>query len=385
MNSWNRLRGIAARLKDLTTIGTANSVSALIMGLFWFFLASLLGTESYGEISYFIAIASIVYTVSFLGAGATITVYTSKEKKTQSSVFFVSIISSIITSLVLFFVFYNIGLSLFVIGNAIFALALGDLLGRKLYPKYSKYLIIQKIFLVGFSIALYYVMGPQGVILGFALSFFPFIPRVARGLKESKIDMSIIKRRFPFMMNVYGLNLSRSFTMSADKLIIAPLFGFALLGNYHLGFQFLMLLSILPSTVYAYVLPHDASGHQNRKLKKATILASVALAIIGMSIAPLVLPFFLPDFKEAVEIIQIMSLGIIPITINLMYTSKFLGIEKSKIVLIGAIIYVAIQILGIFLLGQIYGINGAAIALVLAASSQSAYLVTADKFILKTR
>jgi len=137
MNSWNKLRGIAARLKDLTTIGFANSMAALIMALFWFSLAPLLGTESYGEVSYFIAIASVAYIVSMLGAGNTIVVYTSKEKKTQSSVFFVSIIGSIITSLVVFFVFYNIGVSLFVIGNVIFALAVSDLLGRKLFPKFE--------------------------------------------------------------------------------------------------------------------------------------------------------------------------------------------------------------------------------------------------------
>ena len=68
-----------------------------------------------------------------------------------------------------------------------------------------------------------------------------------------------------------------------------------------------------------------------------------------------------------------------------MYTSKFLGMEKSRYVLFSSIIFILIQVSLIFLLGSIMGINGAAIALVLAAASQSAYLVTADKFILKTR
>ena len=42
---------------------------------------------------------------------------------------------------------------------------------------------------------------------------------------------------------------------------------------------------------------------------------------------------FLPQYVEAIAIIQIMSVSVIPSTINLMYTSKLLGNEKTKFLL----------------------------------------------------
>lgn len=43
------------KLKDLTIVGVSNGLSTLIIGIFWFFMAGLLGTENYGQVSYLIA------------------------------------------------------------------------------------------------------------------------------------------------------------------------------------------------------------------------------------------------------------------------------------------------------------------------------------------
>lgn len=383
IDSWDKIKSVVTRFKDLTTIGFANVVSSAISGIFWIYIAALLGTEHYGEVSYFIAIASVVSTISFLGAGNTIIVYTAKGEKMQSSIFFITIISGLITSIVLFFIFYNLGVSLYVLGYVVFGLAAAEILGRKLYKNYSKYLITQKILFVGFALAFYYLMGPHGVILGYAVSCFPYSFRLYKGFKESKIDMSVIKSHFGFMMNSYVLDLSRAFSGQIDKLIVAPMLGFALLGNYQLGIQFFSLLILSPSIVYQYILPHDASGNPNRKLKKVTMLVSIFLAILGISLSPIVLPVLFPKFTEAVEVIQIISFATIPSSINLMYISKFLGKEKSKVVLAGSGIYLLVQILGILILGQLFGVNGVATAFVLAIVSESIFLISIDRFFQK--
>lgn len=380
-NNLDRIKKIVTRFKDLTTIGFANVISSAISGIFWFYIAALLGTEHYGEVSYFIAISVIASTISFLGAGNTIVVYTAKGEKIQPPVFLISSISGIITSIVLFFIFYNLGVSLYIIGYIIFGLATAEILGRKLYSSYSKYLITQKILMAGLAIAAYYTIGSQGVILGIALSFFPYFIRLYKGFKDSKMDFSILKPHFGFMMNSYVLDLSRTFSSYTDKLIVAPMFGFVLLGNYQLGVQFLSFLSILPSIVYQYILPQDASGNPNKKLKRATVFVSVILAILGVLLAPLVLPILFPKFTQAIEVIQIISLAIIPSSINLMYISKFLGKENSKIVLTGSGIYLTTQILSIYFLGQFFGISGIAASVVLAASSEAIFLITISKII----
>ncbi|WP_101477061.1 hypothetical protein [Candidatus Nitrosotalea bavarica] len=377
--SLNKVNRILAKFKDLTTLGSANLLSTAISGIFWFYVASLLGTANYGEISYFIAMASIASTVSFLGASTTTIVFTAKGEKILSTLFAITVISTSIAAVILFILFKNFGVSLYVIGSLVFSLSTADILGRKLYKDYSKYLITQKILFVGFALGFYYLIGPQGIILGYAVSFLPYFTRIYHGFKESKTNVSLIRPHFGFMMNSYVLDLSRTFSGQTDKLIVAPMLGFALLGNYQLGLQFLSLLGMIPNIVYQYILPHDSTGRSNKKLKRATILVSVILAASGILLAPLVLPHLFPKFKESIGVIRIISLAIIPLSINLIYISKFLGAERSRIVLVGSGIYLLTQILSIFTLGKIYGVNGVAGAYVLASFAEAIYLITIDR------
>ena len=371
------------KFKDLGIVGIGNITASLISGIFWFYFASLLGAEQYGEVSYYISIAVIASTLSFLGLGNAVIVYTAKGEKIQPPIFVVGIISSIITLVAVFLIFSQIGMSLYIVGYVIFSLATSEILGKKQYKNYSSYLVTQKILMVGFSLFFYYFVGLEGVILGIAISFLPYIKRIYSSIKNDKIDFSLIRPRIGFIINSYALDLSRTFSGYTDKLIIAPLFGFAILGNYQLGIQVLAVLTILPGIVYQYILPRDSSGDSNKKLKKLTIAVSIVLAGLGFILAPLILPILFPKYTEAIEVIQIVSISVIPATINLMYISKFLGNELSKVVLTGSGIFLSVQIVSIFILGELFGVNGVAIALVLGASAEAIFLMTVNKLIYK--
>ncbi len=114
-------------------------------------------------------------------------------------------------------------------------------------------------------------------------------------------------------------------------------------------------------------------------MKKITLIISVILALLGIFIAPLILPQIFPQFSESIEIVKIMSITVIPMTINYIYQSKFLGNNQSKIILYASILYITVQISLIFYLGQIFGIIGAAMSLVIATSIQSLFFVIMDK------
>ena len=314
-----------------------------------------------------------------MGLGNTIIIYSAKGEKIQNSAFFVGIISSIITLFAVFVIFTHIGVSVYILGYVIFNLVTAELLGRKLYKSYTKYLITQKILMVTFSLGLFHTIGLEGVILGIALSFLPYSVRVIKTFRENKLNLKLLRSRFGFTINSYALDLSRTFSGYTDKLIIAPIFGFAILGNYQLGIQFLTVLSILPGIVYQYLLPQDASGQSNKKLKKLTILVSIVLAGLGIGLSPIVLPVLFPKFTEAVQVIQIVSIAIIPSTINLIYISKFLGRELSRIVLIGSGIFLSVQVSLIFILGEILGVNGVAVALVLGTCAETIFLIIINK------
>ena len=179
------------------------------------------------------------------------------------------------------------------------------------------------------------------------------------------------------------LDFSRVLNSKVDKLIIAPIFGFAILGNYYLGIQIFYLLTLLPSIIFYYTLPQDAIGKTNSKLKKLTCLASGILALLGIFLAPILIPYLFPKFLDAVLIIQILSIAIIPKTISSMYLSEFIGNQKIMTVLIGSIIFVTIQVSLILILGELYGVLGLALSMVFANIAEAGYLLSMKRIKLK--
>lgn len=377
----NKIKNLVAGQRDLTSVGLVDITSNGIGAVFWFYIALILGAEQYGQVSYFLAIAGIASNISLLGSQNTLTVYTAKEVKIQATVYSITLIAGLVAAVSVFFILQKIEVSLLVIGYLIFNLSISEILGKKLFVAYSKYVLANKILTVVLSIGLYYLIGVQGVILGIALASFPYFIRIYQGFRESKIDFSLLKPRFSFIITSYLTYLADAFSGTLDKIIIAPLLGFVILGNYQLGIQFLAILHILPAIVYKYTLPHDATGNQNRKLKRLAILSSIAIAILGVTVAPILIPLVFPKYNEATTVIQIISPSIVPSTVTLMYMSKFLGNEKNKIILLGSVIYLVCQISSIIILGRAFGVNGAAIALDLSVTIHMIFFIIANKFV----
>jgi O-antigen/teichoic acid export membrane protein len=383
---FNNIKQIFVKSKGLFSLGFAAIVTNGIGGLFWLYMASLLTVEDYGKITYFISIAIISSTISLAGMTNTMTVFRAKGEKIQSTVYLIGIISPIITSLILYvFFIQDIIISLYVVGYVLFTLVTAELIGLKSYVKYSKSILIQKILLVVFAIGLYHVMGFGGLILGMALSFLPFLIVVFKSFKNEKVNFTRIKTKINFVVNSYLLDLANAFNGSLDKIIIAPILGYALLGNYQLGLQFLALLSILPGIFYQYILPQDSTGDSTKTVKKIMILISVLIAVGSVMLSPFLIPKLFPNFVEAIEVIQIMSISIISSTIISTYVSKYLGLTKSKIVIIGSGIYLLVQIPTLLIFSQYWGINGAAISLLIASIIHAVYFIAIDNFFKRTK
>jgi O-antigen/teichoic acid export membrane protein len=366
-------------LRDMSTIGIASIVGSAISAIFWIYLAALMGAENYGELGYYISIASIVTSLSFIGGPAAITVLVAKKIKIESTIYLVSILATVISAIVLYFAFINIGLSIYVLGAVIYNLSVSELLGRKSYRKYSIYFILQKILFVVLSLILYYVMGPTGVLLGTGLSFMPFLIQIYSGFKNQSIDFKLLKTKWKFITNNFFIDLSVILNNQIDRLIIGPIFGFTILGNYYLALQVLNVLSILPEIVKKYTMPEDSSGVNTTKIKIITIGFSIILALIGVLIIPKVIPIFFPEFKQSIELIPLISLTIIPATISGLYNSKFLAHEKSNYVVIVNIISTSVLVLGVVILGQLLGIVGLAYSFLLANSIKAVLYFSLNK------
>ena len=382
-NNWDQFREKLIGLKGLASIGFADIIGASISAFFWLYIAATIEPESYGEIHYFLGIAGIASYIALFGTQHTITVYTTKNVKIQSTFYLISLIAGTISSLIIILVFYRIDVGVVIFGYIINTLAIGDLLGRKLYSSYSKYILTQKILTLVLGIGFFYVFGVNGIIYALALSYGAYIIRLHRVFSKIKIDFSLLKPRLGFIINNYMLLIVGGFGGQLDKLIIAPLLGFMLLGNYSLALQVIGILMIFPQIMFKYLLPHDSSGNQNKKLKKMTVIVSICVTIASVTLSPYIIPTMFPKYLDVVVAIQIMSVGVIPDTISILYTSKFLGLEKSKFVLLGSLLSLITITLGIITLGNILGVVGIALSFLLATSFKVIFLAGADRVITK--
>lgn len=367
--------------KDLVSIGSANLLGNGISAIFWFSLASLINPEEYGQIHYFLAIAGMAQLLSLISTTNALQVYVAKNIKIHSTLFFISIIAGIVSSLVVFLFFSRTDTSLLVLGYIIFELSNGFLLGKKLFSNYAKFFLTQKILTVIFGLGLYFTFGVDGIIFGLVLSYVPYIWILVNEFRNTRIDFSLLKPRKGFLINNYGINISGAVGGQMDKLIIAPILGLELLGNYSLAMQFAVILMLLPTTVFKYLLTQDSSGKNTKNLKKNTIFASVGLTMFGIVILPMIIPILFPNYIDTVIAIQIISVAIIPSTIGIFYDSKLLSIEKSKFLVIGKGIGLFTMISGFVILGPIYGIIGLAVTLVVSSCLQTLVVIIASKTI----
>ena len=371
---WN-LRKQIKGLKSISQIGAATAGGNAIAAIFWIYMADLMGQEDYGELGYMLSIAGIASTISILGGQWTMSVYTAKGVRIESSLYFISIITSTVSAIILYFLFENIGMSVYVISIVIFNLFTAEILGKKRYKTYSKIFFLQKIILVTLAILLYYILGAEGVLLAYGISYLVFTSRIISALRNHEFNFGLLRQRFKFWMFNYIIQLSNSARAQIDILLIGPLFGFALVGNYFLGLQVLGLFLILPLIIFKYTLPQDSSGSSTKQIKIITVVTSIGFALLGIFVAPEVIPLVLPEYTDTIELIPLLSLAIIPRTVTTMLMSGFLGKENNMHLLVGNLIAFSIIVLGILYLPEYFDIVGLAIAYVLSVTIQTIYLL----------
>ena len=352
-------------IRDISAMGSADIFGTAMSAVFWFYLASQIEPSSYGEIHWFLGIAGIFSAIAMFGTINTITVYTAKKIQIQSTLNFISLFASVILSLiviVLFPSFYTIDVGIILIAYVINTLAIGDLLGRKQYTSYSKYTLVQKGLTLGLGFLFYHLFGYEAIILALACSYMFYIKRIYSIFREMKIDFGLIKQKIGFITNNYLAFLLSGAVGGGqlDKIIVAPLLGFAILGNYSLALQIINIMMIFPSVLYKYLLPEESTGASNKRVKIFVIIFSISVSVLGIFIAPMLIENFFPKFTESVDAIRIMSLSVIPSSIALILEAQFLGKERSKIVIIGTGISLVFLTIGMLVLGSWFGITGVA-------------------------
>ena len=367
-------------IKEILSLSVGDYGGAIIVSAFWFLLAFLISPEEYGEIHYFIGIAGLAFSISLLTTQETIVVYTAKNVKLAPTLFLISLIAGGIAAVVITALFSRVDSSFLLLGFIVNDLAIGYIVGKKLFTKYPKYFLLQKSLTFVLGISFFYLFGVEGIIFAIALSYGHFLFIIAKVFRTSSIDFSLLKKHRGFIGNNYFMNVSGAVRSHIDKIIIVPLIGFEILGNYALALQIYAVLMIFSNIIYRYALSHDASGTNTRKIKLIGLSYAVGVSMLGFTILPLIVPQIFEKFSDIGPAIQIISLAVIPTTIGLFYTSQILGREKSSVILASRILGSISIIAMLVVLAPLYGMVGAASAFVLSALVGCVFLVCAEYY-----
>jgi O-antigen/teichoic acid export membrane protein len=355
-----------------------NIFGAILTGGFWLLLASLQSVEEYGETSYLISMASLASSFALLGLNTAITTFIPKgHTKIHVAANQVILISSIIAALIVAQRDWLLGL--FVVGMTFWMMSIYEFLGRKSYKKYAIANIGARGCQLLLSIIFYYLIGIPGIIIGFTVSFFLFSHRYFLSIKYFTKDFSEISGQMKFALHSYSFNMSNALLMYFDKIIIPSIFGYAILGYYQLGFQFLMFLGMVPISFFQYLIPEESSGHKKTKLRIAGFGLSIGLAALLYFLSPTLINVFFPQYQNSLDAIRVISIGIIPMMIAYIINSKFLSEGNTRGVVIGAIIYQILQITLMILLGRLIEVTGIALSVVISLTGQALFLLLYKK------
>ncbi|MEW6603511.1 MAG: hypothetical protein AB1351_02345 [Thermoproteota archaeon] len=381
--TWKNL--FSSGIKTLSTekgvlyLSVGTIVSNVGGALLWILLTNILIVADYGRVEYFVAIASLLASVGLISMNTMLLTYLPKNvERVKSQSNLLVLINGLILA-VGFFIFSNhFATTIFLFGQMLFTMSTSEILGRRRYKEYAIVIISYKILQIALSILLYYLLGVDGIIIGYGISSIVFSYRFFSAFRRIKFEFDELATRKQFVFFSFALSLAGTVNAVADKLVIAPLFGFTNLGFYQLGFQFSLFLGLIPNILFQYLLPNEAAGDKKSKLKQVGIILSLAITFTIFALAPIIVSNIFPKYVDAVDTVRIMILGAVPTVFSSVKLAKLLGEEKTLPVLLSSVIFAAFQIPLLVLLGNMFGTNGLALATVGGLSIQAGFLYLFD-------
>lgn len=357
-------------IKNFSHVGIGRIITIVFQALFYLVIAALLDPEAYGELIVILALVGTFSIVSLFGLNISMQVFRAKENyEVTNQITTLFIILTTTAALILLTI--NEIAAFLCIAVSFFAMTQSHLLGSKQYKKYVIYSTIKSGTFFVIPILLYFVFDINGIIFGMAISNFlgsiPFFKNL------SFRSFTGLKNYYKVLINNFGVHAGGTLPFMLDKLLIAPFFGFLIVGIYTFNLQVFIALSVLPGILSQYLISEESSGVRHRKLSLIVVLASVLLVVIAIILAPILVPIFYPLYEEGIESLQIMVITVIPMSIGVIFSSRLLGQESTRIGLT-SIVRIGSMLILIVVLGANYGLIGLSAAVLISQCANTLFL-----------
>ena len=358
-------------LRNISFVTIGNVVSTGLQAIFYLAIATILEPELFGEMSYLIAIAGTFSLFSRFGLNQSVTVYQAKKNVTLSNqINVLAAITSGAASIVLLFI--NEYAAILCLGLSFFIMNQHNIWGLKKYKRGMFYAITRALLILAVSIPLFYVFEIPGILIGLAISNFIASFDFMKSLRKIQ-SFNLVKQNFNVIFHNFGVDVSTNLPRIVDKVLIAPLFGFFFVGIYQFNMQILFGLEILPIVLHIFLLSEESSGKVHKKLISLVVIGTVLLTIISIFLAPIVIESWFPKFSEGIFPLQILIISLIPLSFTAIFSAKLQAKESTKVGLT-AIIRIGSLLGLITLLGNLYGLLGLSIAVLLSICVNTIFL-----------
>ena len=227
------------------------------------------------------------------------------------------------------------------------------------------------------------------LISGQLIQLFLFLRQVYTNnpdyLHLEQIQIGAIRPLIQFAFLAFMTNLIQFLSYKMDIWFVNYFHGKQLTGIYALGVSLAQMLWLLPSAIqsvlYAFISTHtDRQLIIQRTIKTTRQIAvyAVSAGITGYLLSIYLVPIlFGEEFRESVQCIGFLLIGIVPFCLSMAVSGYFVGTGRVRINLYSAILGFIVCMAADLLLIPSYGILGAAIA------SSISYLSTVTFLLVK--
>jgi len=402
-----------------TSWGFLEKLFKIINGLFiLFFVSKYLKPEGFGELSYLIAILSLLYIISDFGLNDVISkkiVVSTRSNIILNNLFSFRLINSIILILVSFLFYYS-NFNQFKYLFLLFTLTLifnsFKVIETYFQAKFQlKKTAIANIFTLVFSILFkvcliynnanlnYFIFSIfLDSIVNSILLYFMYFTYSKVHIKIS-INSSIYKKYFFEGYLLFFASIFSILILRIDQLMIKNLMSSYDLGIYSVAVTIAESVNFIPVVMSYSLYPYfvnvklDESkyvANLNKFLKFTTLIAIVLIALFYLIGVNLINEFIDPIYSFSISISKILIFSIIFISLGTCSNSFYMRNNLEKLIFKRSLICVSINIILNFIFIPKYGIIGAAYS-TLISNIFSGYLFdylnkeTRDLFYIKTK
>lgn len=363
----------------------------LIIGIV---LPRLLGPQHLGKLNSYLALTSIVYSISFLGIRSSLVILLGQkrydEQRVINAVFYIFLISTVLSTLLI------LG-SLFIISNDKYSLLIviliclinpldflnsymaGYTLAKGQISQFNQLNWLPKILNLAVIFLLIYIFKFQvkGAILAMLIANLTTIIIVFRSLRIPIFKLESLKEQFPIIKSLIQLGILYAIAFfftrlnyRIDILLLKRMCPISEVGYYSLGVNLAETIWQVPIAVGLVLMARSASEKDQQQMTRqlcSTLRVSMLIVFLAAVILYILTPFLITlifgdKYLPSIPIVRTILPGIIFFVVLKILNSQFVGTGQPQLTIYALIPSLLINIILNYILIPKYKGVGAAMA-----------------------